>query len=387
MFLNRTKPPNRRQEQRQRQQAYQKDLDAQVSNKNQTRLEEMARKHAEKYSTQFGLVNQIAAAPDSGFSVSPRYNQQPSRPEYPNTIGANNNGNGGTNAFIGGGLARTRVGLGNNNNNNNNNIDIRGGQSLNDQLAMDLESRFGQISKAFLAADVDRSGSLEVGELRRLCRMYNLPTNKVESAFALSDLDHNGKIQYSEFVSKLVRKDYPGNTRAPMPGMGRTGGSGYVPSTNYQAPVNNQQPSDQQHLKNSTRYRNSLGAMWQGPGTSNTEVQTKRALQNQYQQELAKQVYERKQRDIKAKNLELEDERRDKQEALAYNPWGKGGAGAPLMDERGRMITDLRGKLKVFECCCAWCLLVYLFVLLFSQLFFSNFCKLFFFSFVFFSSS
>ena len=131
-----------------------------------------------------------------------------------------------------------------------------------------------------------------------------------------------GKIQYSEFVSKLVRKDYPGNTRAPMPGMGRTGGSGYVPSTNYQAPVNNQQPSDQQHLKNSTRYRNSLGAMWQGPGTSNTEVQTKRALQNQYQQELAKQVYERKQRDIKAKNLELEDERRAKQEALAYNPWG-----------------------------------------------------------------
>jgi hypothetical protein len=341
MFLQRTLPPNKRQIQRQRQLEYQKDLDKQVNIKQQQKMEELAKLHAEKYSQQFGLVNKIAEAPDSGFSVSPRYNQ-PLRPEFDNIIGGGGGGggeirrydgrggeigarggrvgerDGGDNGrFVGGGLARTRR---------------QSGQALNDQLTMDLESRFKQISKAFLAADIDRSGSLEVGELRRLCKMYNLPTNRVESAFALSDMDRNGSIDYNEFISKLVRKDYTGNTNAPMPGMGRRGG----------VPNQYDQNNEQQHFKNSTRYRNSLGTMWKGSGTGVNDGKTKRALQREYQQELAKQVYERQQREKKAKQLEQEDERRAEQQATQYNPWGRGGAGAPLTDERGRMITDLR---------------------------------------------
>ena len=176
MFRTMNNPSNR-QDTRQRQSDYQKELDKQVNTKQQQKVQEMARKHAEKYSQQFGLVNKIAAAPDSGFSVSPRYNQQPPpRPEYDYS----NNRNNATGFGGNGGLARTRP----NNTSTNNNVGQRNrvttGQELNDRLTMDLESRFTQISKAFLAADVDRSGSLEVGELRRLCQMYNLPTERVE---------------------------------------------------------------------------------------------------------------------------------------------------------------------------------------------------------------
>ena len=317
--------PSKRQEQRQRQLEYQQDLDKQVTLKQQQKMQDLAQQHADKYAQQFGLVNKIAAAPDSGFSVSPRYSQpysQPSRPEYPPT------------GFGGGGLARTRPsGYGNAHANTS-------GRNLNDQLTAEIEERFRHASKAFLAADVDRSGSLDVSEIRRLCQMYNLPVNRVEAAFTLSDMDRDGKIQYSEFAQKLVRPDYPGNTNAPMPGMMRTnnnnnnvgsdgGGGGGGVGTN--------------------KFKNTLGSMWQGPGTQTADGRTKRALQNEYQQELAKQVEERKARERKAKQLEMEDERKANFQAREHNPWGRGGAGAPLTDERGHMITDLRDVHEVAQ--------------------------------------
>ena len=316
--MQRTIPRNKRQAQRERQQEYNRELTMQVTSKQQQKLKEMAQKHADKYSSQFGLVNQIASAPDSGFSTSPRY-AKPSRPEYPAAASG----------FGGGGLARTRIVP------RDERQEMAGATRLNDRIIMGLEDRFRQVSKAFLAADVDRSGSLEVGELRRLCTMYNLPTDKVEAAFSLSDMDRNGKIEYQEFVQKLVRPDYPINTNAPMPGMGSQmpyggdgGGDGGRRGGNT--------------LGSSTLYKNTTTSMWQGPGTTNEDVRTKRTLQSEYQQELGRQVEERKARERKAKQLEMEDERRAQKQANQHNPWGRGGAGAPLTDERGHMITDLR---------------------------------------------
>ena len=308
------KQRNPRDQQRAKQLEYQKDLDKQVTLKQQQKLQELARQHANKYAEQFGLVDKIASAPDSGFSVSPRYNTT----QYPQS------GFGGN-----GGLARTKQPSYNQQQQNQ-----QGGRQLNDQLTTELEERFRHVSKAFLAADVDRSGSLDVGELRRLCNMYNLPADRVESAFALSDMDHDGQIQYSEFASKLTRPDYPSNTNAPMPGANTYNNNNQIPNTNNLT---------------TTRYKNTLGSMWQGTNNNNSDNRTKRQLQNEYQQELSRQVEERKQREIKAKLLEQDDERRANNQARQHNPWGRGGAGAPLTDERGRMITDLRDVHEVAQ--------------------------------------
>ena len=74
----------------------------------------------------------------------------------------------------------------------------------------ELEERFRYVRQAFLAADVDRSGYLEAGELRRLCAMYNLPGGRVEEVLALCDPNRDGKITLYEFSRNLSRPDYPG---------------------------------------------------------------------------------------------------------------------------------------------------------------------------------
>ncbi|KAH0617657.1 hypothetical protein JD844_016118 [Phrynosoma platyrhinos] len=60
-----------------------------------------------------------------------------------------------------------------------------------------------------------------------------------------------------------------------------------------------------------------------------------------YQQELQQQIREREER----RRLEKEErERYDAKleaEMRSYNPWGKGGGGAPLRDKKGNLITDL----------------------------------------------
>ncbi|XP_078602820.1 centrosome and spindle pole-associated protein 1-like isoform X19 [Branchiostoma floridae x Branchiostoma japonicum] len=64
--------------------------------------------------------------------------------------------------------------------------------------------------------------------------------------------------------------------------------------------------------------------------------------QRQYQEELKEQM---RLRDIKKQKEKEEKERYDRKleaEAMNYNPWGKGGGGAPLRNNDGKVVADLR---------------------------------------------
>ena len=86
----------------------------------------------------------------------------------------------------------------------------RGQGSLFGELALDLESRFRTAHEAFLAADLDKSGSLTIEELISLCRAHQLPPDNVKIAMSNVDRDHNGKIDYTEFARHLMRTATPG---------------------------------------------------------------------------------------------------------------------------------------------------------------------------------
>uniref|UniRef100_A0A8C5SN91 Centrosome and spindle pole associated protein 1 n=1 Tax=Laticauda laticaudata TaxID=8630 RepID=A0A8C5SN91_LATLA len=60
-----------------------------------------------------------------------------------------------------------------------------------------------------------------------------------------------------------------------------------------------------------------------------------------YQQELQQQIREREERRRQEKEEKERYEAKLEAEMRNYNPWGKGGGGAPLRDKKGNLITDL----------------------------------------------
>ncbi|XP_064190197.1 centrosome and spindle pole-associated protein 1 [Anguilla rostrata] len=87
-----------------------------------------------------------------------------------------------------------------------------------------------------------------------------------------------------------------------------------------------------------------------GVGVFPTErpKQTKESMLS-YQEALKKQMQERQERKKQEKEEKERFEAQLEAEMRAYNPWGKGGGGAPLRDSRGNLITDLNQMHKVNE--------------------------------------
>ncbi|XP_046284489.1 centrosome and spindle pole-associated protein 1 isoform X6 [Marmota monax] len=67
---------------------------------------------------------------------------------------------------------------------------------------------------------------------------------------------------------------------------------------------------------------------------------SKQSLQS-YQEALQQQIREREERRRKEREEKEEYEAKLEAEMRIYNPWGKGGGGAPLRDAKGNLITDL----------------------------------------------
>ncbi|XP_032982603.1 centrosome and spindle pole-associated protein 1 isoform X4 [Rhinolophus ferrumequinum] len=67
---------------------------------------------------------------------------------------------------------------------------------------------------------------------------------------------------------------------------------------------------------------------------------SKQSLQS-YQEALQQQIREREERRKKEREEKEEYEAKLEAEMRSYNPWGKGGGGAPLKDAKGNLITDL----------------------------------------------
>jgi hypothetical protein len=62
--------------------------------------------------------------------------------------------------------------------------------------------------------------------------------------------------------------------------------------------------------------------------------------------ELERQIQDKARRNILEREERIARERKEEAEAAAYNPWGRGGGGAPLRDPTGAVITELRGLRK-----------------------------------------
>ena len=60
-----------------------------------------------------------------------------------------------------------------------------------------------------------------------------------------------------------------------------------------------------------------------------------------YARVLQQQIQEKKDRDLARKKQERLADERKAREAANYNPWGRGGGGAPLKDDGGNVVTDL----------------------------------------------
>ncbi|XP_071119618.1 centrosome and spindle pole-associated protein 1-like isoform X1 [Haliotis cracherodii] len=69
---------------------------------------------------------------------------------------------------------------------------------------------------------------------------------------------------------------------------------------------------------------------------------TARAKAQMYQLELAKQIEEDKMKKAKQRAHQEWYDMKLEEEAKSYNPYGKGGGGAPMKDDRGNIIADLR---------------------------------------------
>jgi hypothetical protein len=204
-----------------------------------------------------------------------------------------------------------------------------------DKIRGEIAERFRYLSRAFLSADVDRSGFLDVGEIRRLCNLYNIPQTDVDGVLRFADVDGNGRISYNEFAERLSQPDYPGRQMGRnIPNNDGYGGGGFrKPENSYRGVL----PSGA-HL---APPRNNLDAMWNGRPGSN-EARSKARKKQQWLDDLNRQVQEKKNREKQSKITEARAEERARKQALAYNPYGRGGGGAPLRDDSGHMVTDLR---------------------------------------------
>ncbi|XP_062506595.1 centrosome and spindle pole associated protein 1-like [Corticium candelabrum] len=63
---------------------------------------------------------------------------------------------------------------------------------------------------------------------------------------------------------------------------------------------------------------------------------------SEYRRQLEQQMREKQDNIDKQKRTSQEYDRRKEEEIAIYDPWGKAGAGAPMKDRSGRVITDLR---------------------------------------------
>ena len=61
----------------------------------------------------------------------------------------------------------------------------------------------------------------------------------------------------------------------------------------------------------------------------------------EYAKELKRQVEEREREKARAKAEQEAYDRKFEEEAASYNPWGRGGAGAPLKDAQVRSLIAL----------------------------------------------
>ncbi|KAM6089138.1 centrosome and spindle pole-associated protein 1 isoform 3-T3 [Chlamydotis macqueenii] len=116
-----------------------------------------------------------------------------------------------------------------------------------------------------------------------------------------------------------------------------TGMMGMQPTPNLDLPLG-QAPAEQSVSNNGQR---NTGDRQRSIGVFSEEKKSSKVATLSYQQELQKQIREREERRRQEKEEKERYEAKLEAEMRNYNPWGKGGGGAPLRDAKGNLITDL----------------------------------------------
>ena len=80
----------------------------------------------------------------------------------------------------------------------------------------------------------------------------------------------------------------------------------------------------------------------QGREVSQEQYDAAARKKAEYQRALEEQIREKAERKAREKRAQEERELREEREAAEYNPWGKAGGGAPVRDDRGHVVTNLK---------------------------------------------
>jgi len=63
---------------------------------------------------------------------------------------------------------------------------------------------FAKLRNAFRTLDTDNSGSLEMSEIRTAFNELNIPEEEINQIFERIDFNHDGEINYTEFLAVTV---------------------------------------------------------------------------------------------------------------------------------------------------------------------------------------
>ncbi|KAM4687563.1 centrosome and spindle pole-associated protein 1 isoform 2-T3 [Discoglossus pictus] len=112
-------------------------------------------------------------------------------------------------------------------------------------------------------------------------------------------------------------------------------------------------PTNLQNLQEDHNFVNKQGAAGRTGASLGVfpEERTRqsKAAATSYQEDLEQQIRERNERRRKEKEEQEQYEAKVEADMKNYNPWGKGGGGAPLKDSSGNVITDLKRLRKQNE--------------------------------------
>ena len=126
-------------------------------------------------------------------------------------------------------------------------------------------------------------------------------------------------------------------------GGGGGGGGGYQggqgPPAEHRGGAWNPQPP--QPAANPYHWNHGLSNL-QGREVNQEQYEAMAKKKQEYQRALEDQIREKAERKAREKREKEERELKEEREAANYNPWGKGGGGAPVKDDRGNVVTNLK---------------------------------------------
>ncbi|MDC3321284.1 EF-hand domain-containing protein [bacterium] len=172
---------------------------------------------------------------------------------------------------------------------------------IQDMILEKMKQRYRSPSQAFLKFDHQRCGFISIQEFRMVLEQsgIHLSDENFRTISRRFDRDGNNRISYHEFVRQMS-----------------------TPPASHEK---------RKHAEDQAR---------------NMQLAQAREKSLEYRNELKRMIENKKQRQREEKERIRRLEEKEEREAANYNPWGRGGCGAPLRDSAGNVLANFqtRGK-------------------------------------------